>query len=163
MPNADELNTWTKKLGRQAEHGSAIADVATDQQTDGSQATLVIDRVTASRLGITPLAIDNALYDAFGQRQISRSLPNSISITLSWKRCPDFQKNPANAEDIYVHSTQRRRRARSALSRTLNRAPQRSAINHQGQFPVVTISFNLAPRAVARRCDESRSKSAKKN
>ena len=103
--NADELNYWTKKLVDKLRQLPQLRDVATDQQTLGSQAKLVIDRVTASRLGITPLAIDNALYDAFGQRQISTLFTQLNQYHLILETLPDFQKDPAMLNDIYVNST----------------------------------------------------------
>ena len=90
----------------------ALRDVATDQQTHGSQAMLVIDRVTASRLGITPQAIDNALYDAFGQRQISTLFTQLNQYHVILEALPDFQRNPAKLNDIYVPLRLRRRRCR---------------------------------------------------
>ena len=103
--NADELNTWTKKLVDKLRTLPQLSDVATDQLTLGSQARLVIDRVTASRLGITPVAIDNALYDAFGQRQVATLFTQLNQYHLVLETLPDFQKDPAMLNDIYVKST----------------------------------------------------------
>ena len=108
--NADELNTWTKKVVDKLRTLPQLTDVATDQQTLGSQAKLVIDRVTASRLGITPLAIDNALYDAFGQRQIATLFTQLNQYHLVLETLPEFQKDPANAEQHLCEIDQRRRR-----------------------------------------------------
>ena len=120
--------------------------MATDQQTHGSQARLVIDRVTASRLGITPQAIDNALYDAFGQRQISTLFTQLNQYHVILETLPDFQRNPSKLNDIYVLSTSGSAVPLSAFTHfESGTAPL--AINHQGQFPAVTISFNLAPGA----------------
>ena len=82
--NADELNYWTKKVVEKLRQLPQLRDVATDQLTLGSQARLVIDRITASRLGITPLAIDNELYDAFGQRQISIALHSAKPVSFDF-------------------------------------------------------------------------------
>ncbi len=109
--NADELNQWTTKLVEKLQALPQLRDVATDQQTHGAQATLVIDRVTASRLGITPQAIDNALYDAFGQRQISTLFTQLNQYHVILETLPEFQRNPSKLNDIYVLSTSRRRRA----------------------------------------------------
>ena len=96
--NADELNQWTTKLVDKLQALPQLRDVATDQQTQGAQATLVIDRVTASRLGITPQAIDNALYDAFGQRQISTLFTQLNQYHVILETLPDFQRNPIEVE-----------------------------------------------------------------
>jgi multidrug efflux pump subunit AcrB len=99
------LNTWTKKLVDKLRTLPELSDVATDQQTLGSQARLVIDRVTASRLGITPLAIDNVLYDAFGQRQVTTLFTQLNQYHLVLEALPDFQTDPAKLNAIYVKST----------------------------------------------------------
>ena len=142
--SAGELNTWTSKLVQKLRTLPELRDVATDQQTLGSQAKLVIDRVTASRLGITPQAIDNALYDAFGQRQIATLFTQLNQYHLVLETLPDFQKDPAKLNDIYVKSTSGGAVPLSAFTHfESGTAPL--AINRQGQFPSVTISFNLAP------------------
>src|SRR2546427_5705071 len=144
--NADELNTWTAKLMEKLHALPELRDVATDQQTRGSQAMLVIDRVTASRLGITPQAIDDTLYDAFGQRQISPLFTQLNQYHVILETMPEFQKNPAKLQDIYVRSASGGPVPLSAFTHfESGTAPL--AINHQGQFPAVTISFNLAPGA----------------
>jgi len=144
--NADELNLWTTRMVEKMQALPELRDVATDQQTHGSQAMLVIDRVTASRLGITPIAIDNALYDAFGQRQISTLFTQLNQYHVILEALPDFQRNPAKLNDIYVTSTSGTAVPLSAFTHfESGTAPL--AINHQGQFPSVTISFNLAPGA----------------
>ena len=144
--NADELNTWTKKLVDKLRTLPQLSDVATDQQTLGSQAKLVIDRVTASRLGITPLAIDNVLYDAFGQRQVTTLFTQLNQYHLVLEALPDFQKDPAKLNEIYVKSSSGGAVPLSAFTHfESGTAPL--AINRQGQFPSVTISFNLAPGA----------------
>ena len=144
--NADELNQWTTKLVEKMQTLPQLRDVATDQQTHGAQATLVIDRVTASRLGITPEAIDNALYDAFGQRQISTLFTQLNQYHVILETLPDFQRNPSKLNDIYVLSTSGGAVPLSAFSH-FESGVAPLAINHQGQFPAVTISFNLAPGA----------------
>jgi multidrug efflux pump len=121
-----------------------LLDVATDQQTHGLQARLVIDRVTASRLGITPQAIDNALYDAFGQRQISTLFTQLNQYHVVLETLPDFQRNPSKLNDIYVLSTSGTAVPLSAFTH-FESGTEPLSINHQGQFPAVTISFNLAP------------------
>ena len=142
--NADELNQWTTKLLARLQTLPQLRDVATDQQTHGLQARLVIDRVTASRLGITPQAIDNALYDAFGQRQISTLFTQLNQYHVILETLPDFQRNPSKLNNIYVLSTSGTAVPLGAFTHFESGTAPLS-INHQGQFPAVTISFNLAP------------------
>ena len=123
-----------------------LRDVATDQQTRGAQAKLVIDRVTASRLGITPQQIDDALYDAFGQRQISTVFTQLNQYHVILETLPHFQRNPLKLQDIYVRSASGGAVPLSAFTH-FESGTTPLAINHQGQFPSVTISFNLAPGA----------------
>ena len=144
--NAEELHTWTAALLEKLRALPQLRDVATDQQTQGAQAMLVIDRVTASRLGITPQAIDDTLYDAFGQRQISTLFTQLNQYHVILETMPEFQRNPAKLQDIYVRSASGGAVPLSAFTHfESGTAPL--AINHQGQFPSVTISFNLAPGA----------------
>ena len=144
--SVDELNTWTTKLMEKLPALPQLRDVATDQQTRGSQAMLVIDRVTASRLGITPQAVDDALYDAFGQRQVSTLFTQLNQYHVILESLPEFQRNPSTLQNIYVRSAGGGAVPLSAFTRfESGTAPL--AINHQGQFPSVTISFNLAPGA----------------
>ena len=142
--NADELNQWTTKLLARLQTLPELRDMATDQQTHGLQARLVIDRVTASRLGITPQAIDNALYDAFGQRQISTLFTQLNQYHVILETLPDFQRNPSKLNDIYVLSTSGSAVPLGAFTHFESGTAPLS-INHQGQFPALTISFNLAP------------------
>ena len=144
--NAEELNLWTTRMVEKMQALPELRDVATDQQTHGAQAMLVIDRVTASRLGITPAAIDNALYDAFGQRQISTLFTQLNQYHVILEALPEFQRNPAKLNDIYVTSASGTAVPLSAFTH-LQSGTSPLAINHQGQFPSVTISFNLAPGA----------------
>jgi multidrug efflux pump len=144
--NAQELNAWTAKLMEKLPALPELRDVATDQQTHGSQATLAIDRVTASRLGITPQEIDNTLYDAFGQRQISTLFTQLNQYHVILETLPEFQINPAQLQDIYVKSADGGAVPLSAFAH-FESGISPLVINHQGQFPAVTISFNLAPGA----------------
>jgi len=142
--NAEELNLWTTRLMAKLGGVPELRDLATDQQTRGSQAMLVIDRVTASRLGITPQMIDNALYDAFGQRQVSTLFTQLNQYHVILEVMPEFQHNPDKLRDIYVNSSSGGAVPLSAFTHFEGGiAPL--TINHQGQFPAVTISFNLAP------------------
>jgi multidrug efflux pump len=144
--NADELNLWTTRMVDKMKELPDLRDVATDQQIHGSEAMLVIDRVTASRLGITPAAIDNALYDAFGQRQISTLFTQLNQYHVILEAGPDFQRNPAMLDNIYVTSSSGTAVPLSAFTH-FESGTSPLAINRQGQFPSVTISFNLAPGA----------------
>ena len=190
-PDANELSLWTARLVDKLKALPQLRDVATDQQTEGLQASLVIDRVTASRLGITPQMIDDTLYDAFGQRQVSTLFTQLNQYHVVLEALPEFQNNPAKLKDIYVRSsataptsppatgsaasvaiapsTSTAATVGSSAPSTTTSIPTTStingaavplsafthfesgtaplAINHQGQFPVVTISFNLAPGA----------------
>jgi multidrug efflux pump len=139
----NELSTWTARLVDKLKTLPQLQDVATDQQTRGSQTAVVIDRVTASRLGITPQMIDQTLYDAFGQRQISTLFTQLNQYHVILETLPDFQKNPGKLQDIYVRSTGGGSVPLSAFTH-LESGIAPLSINHQGQFPVVTISFNLA-------------------
>jgi len=144
--SAEELNTWTAKLMAKLQTLPQLRDLATDQQTRGSQVTLIIDRATASRLGITPQTIDNVLYDAFGQRQISTLFTQLNQYHVILETLPEFQKNPAKLNDIYVNATGGGAVPLSTFAH-FETGAEPLAINHQGQFPAVTISFNLAPGA----------------
>jgi multidrug efflux pump len=124
--------------------GIKLRDVASDDQNLGLQARLVIDRDTASRFGISPQMIDNALYDAFGQRQISTMFTQSNQYRVVLEVKPQFQDDLQDLQHVYLRSASRGQVPLSAVTRVeTSTAPL--AINHQGQFPVVTISFNLAP------------------
>jgi len=144
--DAVELDKYTAKMVDKMQNLPELRDVATDQQTAGAQERLVIDRATASRLGITPTAIDNALYDAFGQRQISTMFTQLNQYHVILETLPEFQRNPSKLNDIYVLSTSGSAVPLSAFSHFESGTAPLS-LNHQGQFPSVTISFNLAPGA----------------
>ncbi len=143
-PNSDELNYWTAKLMDKLKSVPALRDIATDQQNDGQGVHLVIDRDTASRLGITASTIDNTLYDAFGQRQISTMFTQLNQYHVVMEIDPKFQRNPKALDTIYVASATGGQVPLSAFTHfESSTAPL--IVDHQGQFPVVTISFNLAP------------------
>ncbi len=121
-----------------------LRDVASDQQTGGLAADLVIDRDTASRLGILPQAIDDTLYDAFGQRQVSTIFTQLNQYHVVLEVDPQFQQSPDALKNIYVKSTTGAQVPLAAFSHfEYSNSPL--TITHQGQFPVVTLSFNLAP------------------
>jgi multidrug efflux pump len=142
-PDLNELNTWTARLVEKLRMLPQIQDVATDQQAGGASTWLVIDRQTASRLGITPQAIDDTLYDAFGQRQISTLFTQLNQYHVILEALPEFQKNPARLQDIYVRSAGGGQVPLSAFTH-LEQGNAPLSANHQGQFPAITISFNLA-------------------
>ena len=143
-PSTDELNSWTAKLVAKLSTLPQLKDVATDQQNNGSQVELIIDRSTASRLGITSQMIDDTLYDAFGQRQVSTMFTQLNQYHVVLEVDPEFQRNPQALKDIYLTSTTG---GAVPLSTFVQYAPQKVPliVSHQGQFPAVTISFNVAP------------------
>jgi multidrug efflux pump len=145
-PNTAELGEWVKQLVAKMQAIPELTDVATDEQNGGLQAQLVIDRDTASRFGITPQMIDDTLYDAFGQRQISIMFTQLNQYRVVLEVQPDFQKNPFDLKDIYIKSTQGGQVRLNTFSHIETHTTPLT-VNHQGQFPVVTISFNLAPNA----------------
>ena len=139
-----ELARWAPKIVAKMAQLPALRDVASDQQTAGLELRLTIDRDTASRLGVTPQAIDDALYDAFGQRQVSTIFTqlNQYRVILEVK--PEFQKDAGALQSVYVRSASGEQVPLGAFTR-FESALSPLAINHQGQFPSVTVSFNLAP------------------
>ncbi len=143
-PDRDELHTWAPRLLEKLQTLPALRDVASDQQNAGLGADVEIDRDTASRFGITPQMIDDTLYDAFGQRQVSTIFTqlNQYHVVLEVK--PPFQQNPDALKDIYVHAVTGAQVPLSAFTRVKSTTTV-LAVNHQGQFPAVTLSFNLAP------------------
>jgi multidrug efflux pump len=142
--DANELAIWSQRLLDKLRASPQLLDVASDQQTGGLQADLVIDRDTASRLGITPTAIDNTLYDAFGQRQVSTIYTQLNQYHVVLEVDPQFQQNPNSLNTLYVKAASGTQVPLSAFSH-IQQSNATLAINHQGQFPVVTLSFNLAP------------------
>ena len=189
--NQDELNTVAPQMLAKLKQLPELSDVASDQETQGLRAKLVIDRDTAARLGITTAAIDQTLYDAYGQRQVSTMFTqlNQYHVVMELK--PGFQATPTNLNDLFIQSAAQgaagasssASSAGSSSSSTATSASSNNAaagtlaqnastpppatnskgqtplgafthveqtsvpitINHQGQFPVVTLSFNLAP------------------
>jgi multidrug efflux pump len=220
-PNFDELNEWSEKFVEQLKKVPALEDVATDQQTGGRALHLNIDRATASRLGIAPTTVDNTLYDAYGQRQISTLYTQLNQYHVILETAPEWQRNPSNLGSLYIQangsagavgagaatsfsSSASASAGSNALTAAVRYTPGSSAltppasvitapafiggssagsgitsgttpntttistspsavplaafthaesitealsINHQGQFPSVTVSFNLAPDA----------------
>ena len=144
--NPEDLSTWTPKLIHELQKLPALADVASDLQDKGLQAFVRINRDTASRLGVTTAAIDNALYDAFGQRLISTIFTQTNQYRVVLEADPAAQKGPLSLKGIYVPTLT----GGPVPLDTVATIEQRSAsltINHLGQFPTATISFNLAKDA----------------
>jgi multidrug efflux pump len=139
-----ELAYWAPRLLEKLRELPELRDVASDQLNSGRLATLVIDRDTASRLGVLPQTIDDTLYDAFGQRQVSTIFTQLNQYHVVLEVDPQFQQHPDALKNIYVNSSTGGQVPLSAFTRVEPGATA-LAINHQGQFPVVTISFNLAP------------------
>jgi multidrug efflux pump len=140
----NELNSWAPQLFQKLRALPELRDVNTDQQDKGLQAQLVIDRDTASRLGVAAQDIDNALYDAFGQRQVSTIYRPLNQYHVVMEVAPEFQQTTEALENIYLRSANGAPIPLAAFTHfTPSNIPL--AVNHQSQFPSVTISFNLAP------------------
>jgi multidrug efflux pump len=142
--DAGELNFWVPRFLDKLKTLPQLRDVATDQLTGGLQVNLAIDRDSAARLGILPADIDNTLYDAFGQRQVSTIFTQLNQYHVVMEVDPQFQQNPDSLKNIYVRSSSGQQVPLTAFTR-IETGPASLALNHQGQFPVVTLSFNLAP------------------
>jgi multidrug efflux pump len=139
-----ELNTWVPEVERRLRALPEIADVNSDQQDKGQQSLVVFDRSTASRLGVTPQLIDDTLYDAFGQRQVSIMYTPLNQYHVVMGVAPKYWQDPAALHDIYVRSTTGAQVPLSAVAR-YEPASSLLSVNHQGQFPGVTLSFNMTP------------------
>ncbi|HEV7674761.1 MAG TPA: multidrug efflux RND transporter permease subunit [Candidatus Angelobacter sp.] len=142
--DAIELNDWASRILTKLRTLPELRDVASDQQNGGLKADLVIDRDTAARFGILPQNIDDTLYDAFGQRQVSTIFTQLNQYHVVLEVGSQFQDDPSDLSSIYVKSSTGQQVPLSTFSHFVT-SPAPLAINHQGQFPVVTISFNLAP------------------
>ncbi len=137
------LSEWVPKLVERLRARPELTDVASDLQNEGLQAFIDIDRNTAGRLGITPAAINNALYNAFGQRLVSTIFTQASQYRVVLEVMPEFQRGPDALKDIHISSATGAQIPLSSLARvTLGTAPL--AIHHIAQFPAATLSFNLA-------------------
>jgi multidrug efflux pump len=159
-PDDDDLAMWVPRFVERLQSLPELSDVTSDQQNDGLETRVVIDRDTASRLGITPQMIDDALYDAFGQRQISILYTQLNQYRVVLEVQPEYRNSPGDIGQMYVsvpgagseagdgdaEPAGGSRVPLSAVTR-VEEASTPLAVNHQGQFPVVTVSFNLAPGA----------------
>ncbi len=144
--NYDELVQWVPRLTERLRRLAELVDVANDLQDQGGQAYVEIDRNTASRLGVSTAAIDNALYNAFGQRLISTIFTQTSQYRVVLEAQAEYQKGPAALNDLFVTSTSGPPVRLSTVARISERTTP-LAINHLGQFPAATLSFNLAPGA----------------
>jgi multidrug efflux pump len=148
-PDADELDGWIPRIVDRLQSIPELRDVASDEQNRGLQTRLIVDRPTAARFGITSQMIDDTLYDAFGQRQISIMFTQLNQYRVVLEASPEFQRGPANLSSIYLRPGTAAAPLAvvplSAFTRLETRAVP-LVLNRQGQFPNVTISFNLAPR-----------------
>ena len=142
----DRLAFWVPRLVDRMRAIPALADVASDLQDRGLQAYLDIDRDAAGRLGLSMNAIDNALYSAFGQRQVSTIFTQANQYRVVLEVAPRFQASPSALEAIHVSGSGGQLVPLSSVARVIER-PTSLVINHIGQFPAATVSFNLAPGA----------------
>jgi HAE1 family hydrophobic/amphiphilic exporter-1 len=143
--NLDELNEWAPKLLAKMQTLPELRDVATDQQSQGTTLQLNINRDTASRYGIQPQLIDDTLYDAFGQRQVTQYFTQLNSYHVILEILPELQGNLDTLNKLYIKSPLTGDEVPLATFATWTSVPVRPlSISHQGQFPATTISFNLA-------------------
>jgi multidrug efflux pump len=142
--NLQDLNTWAPRVMQKLRTLPQLRDVNTDQQTHGLQASVIVDRDTASRLGVTAAAVDAALYDAFGQRQVSTMYRALNQYHVVMEVDPAFSSNPDALNFIYARAANGTNVPLSSFAH-FGQSNTALAVNHQGQFPSITISFNLAP------------------
>ena len=145
--NLADLNEWSQRLLQKLRTLPEVRDANSDQQNGGLETSLVIDRDTASRLGVTPEMIDQTLYDSFGQRQVSTIYTPLNQYHVVMELLPQFRQNPDALKSIYVRSSNNAMVPLSAFAHFEQRNTT-LAVNHQSQFPAVTLSFNLAPGVV---------------
>ncbi len=145
--NLQDLVQWGPVLLQQMRKMPSLTDVNTDQQNSGLQVNVVYDRATAARLGITPMQIDNTLYEAFGQAQVSTMYTGVNQYHVVLEVDPKFWQSPLGLNNVYIRAAQGKVVPLSAVAHyETTTAPL--SVNHQGQYPSVTVSFNLA-RGVA--------------
>jgi multidrug efflux pump len=142
--NLDDLVKWGPVLLQNMKKMNILTDVNSDQQNSGLQSALVYDRKTASRLGLTPQSIDNTLYEAFGQSQVSTMFTSLNQYHVVMEVAPPFWQTPEGLKDVYLKPSNGNEVPLNAIT-TYAPATAPLAVNHQGQFPSVTVSFNLAP------------------
>jgi multidrug efflux pump len=146
-PNGAELNAWAPRLVDALRTRPELRDVSSDQQDQGLGTAVMIDRSTASRLGVSPQTIDDTLDDAFGQRQVSTMFTqlNQYRVVLEVK--PNFRQNAEDLHNIYVRGASSAQGVPLGAVTRVEETRAPLAITRQGQFPAVTLSFNLAPGA----------------
>jgi multidrug efflux pump len=142
--NFQDLLAWTPVVEQKLKSVPEILDVSTDLQSNALKAGLVIDRDTAGRLGLTPQAIDNILYDAFGQRQVSTIYKGINQYHVVMEIAQPFQQSPDALKNIYIQSSNGQSIPLSAFTH-YESSKTSLAVAHQGQFPAITLTFNLAP------------------
>ena len=154
--NFEELNAWSVKILQKLQSLPELRDVATDQQNSGTTLTLKIDRDMASRYGIQPQLIDDTLYDAFGQRQVTQYFTQVNTYYVIEEVLPSLLGDPATLDKIYIRSPTTQSDGAGQRLREMDDCSRRPlSISHQGQFPAITISFNLAPGRCARHRDQA--------
>ena len=159
--NLDELNEWAPKLLAKMQTLPELRDVATDQQSQGTTLQLNINRDTASRYGIQPQLIDDTLYDAFGQRQVTQYFTQLNSYHVILEILPELQGNLDTLNKLYIKSPLTNDEVPLATFATWTSVPVRPlSISHQGQFPATTISFNLAQGVALGQATEAIQKAA---
>ena len=142
--NLEDLNTWAPRVLQKLRTLPQLRDVNTDQQTHGLQASVVVDRDTAARLGVSAAAVDAALYDAFGQRQVSTMYKALNQYHVIMEVDPKFSGGPEALNNIYARANDGTNVPLSSFTH-FGQSNTALAVNHQGQFPSITLSFNLAP------------------
>jgi multidrug efflux pump subunit AcrB len=142
--DSDELNHWAPLIQQRMQNLRELQDVASDQQIASPHVAVAIDRKAASRLGLSPALVDQTLYDAFGQRQIGTIYTSTQQYKLILEVAPQFQNDVSALSRIYLTSNNGSRVPLTAFSHLTNKI-EPLTINHQGQFPAVTLSFNVAP------------------
>jgi multidrug efflux pump len=145
-PRVADLTTWSQALLAKMATIPGIRDANTDQQDRGLEAAVVVDRDTAARLGVSTQEVDETLNDAFGQRQVSTMYKGLNQYHVVLEVSPEFGQSPSALRDVYVRSSSGGLVPLAALAHYETRAAA-LAVNHQGQFPSITLSFNLAPGA----------------
>ncbi|MBS0642583.1 MAG: efflux RND transporter permease subunit [Proteobacteria bacterium] len=142
-----ELNVWAPKILARMQQSPLLADVTSDQENAGATETLTYDRDQAARFGVQPAAIDAILYDAFGQRQVAQYFTGNKAYYVILESLPNQYSDPSTLQKLYVHATSGAMVPLSTLLHETTLPVQPLAINHQSQFPSVTISFNLRGEA----------------
>jgi multidrug efflux pump len=144
-PDRAQLDVWSSRLLETLRHDPSLQDLATDQENGGRRTDVTLDRDTASRLGITAQTVDDTLDDAFGQRQVSTIFTQLNQYHVILELAPEYRRGPTALETLYVPGTNGQVPLRAIAMWNATSAPL--TINHQAQFPAVTLSFNLAPGA----------------